>query len=91
MTDEPMTEGAGEGTGRQPGDSIEGWRDGWTVGQIEGACSSASKLLDTQDPRAAAELVLEDLDQRFGNRARRTGAFRDLSSRLRPEDDRGPE
>ncbi|MCR9162881.1 MAG: hypothetical protein ACE37F_14275 [Nannocystaceae bacterium] len=73
----------------QPGDSIEGWRDGWTVGQIEGACSSASKLLDTQDPRAAAKLVLEDLDHRFGNRARRTGAFRDLLSRLRPENDGG--
>lgn len=82
MTDEPMT----ESTGRKPGDSIEGWRDGWTVGHIEGACLAASKLLDTQDPRSSAELVLEGLDQRFGHRARRTGAFRDLSSRLRPED-----
>lgn len=58
------------------------WRDGWVTGQIEGACSAASELLTRSDPVAAARCVTQDLVRRFGARATKNGAFRDLTKRL---------
>lgn len=73
-----------EPTMRDPISSSPEWRDGWATGQVEGACSAASELLDATDPAAAAANVLADLERRFGARATKVGAFRDLRARLEP-------
>ena len=65
-----------------PDASCATWRDGWATGQVEGACSTASELLTATDPFAAAANVLADLERRFGARATKVGALRDLRARL---------
>lgn len=65
-----------------PTQNVTPWRDGWAAGQIDGSCSTASELLALQDPLAAARGVLADVRRRFGNRATKSGAYRDLKARI---------
>jgi len=64
------------------GEACVTWRDGWIAGRVEGACEAATALLEHQDPVKAAKAILASLDDRFGARAHRVGAYKDLAKRI---------